>query len=111
VGLSGGEFCILNEKLDRKDYQAKLAELRVALERRLAAGWRPGWLRDDDDDDDTIDATDVLDELDAPILRGDDTFTRAHAAATTTPSEELPRAAVTSSTAHGSVLWAPRPKR
>jgi hypothetical protein len=59
VALQGGEFCILNEKLSRKDYNARVAELRIALERRLATGWRPTWLRDDEDDDDG-DADDAL---------------------------------------------------
>ncbi len=49
VALSGAEFCILNEKLSRKEYQTRIAELRVALERRLVAGWRPSWLGDEDE--------------------------------------------------------------
>lgn len=48
VALSGGEFCILNEKVGRKEYQARIAEIRIALERRLSTGWRPSWLGDDD---------------------------------------------------------------
>jgi len=50
VGLSGAEFCVLNERYSRRDYQAKLAELKAALEPRLAEGWRPAWWRDEDDD-------------------------------------------------------------
>lgn len=61
VAMQSAEFCILNEKLSRKDYNARIAELRVALERRLATGWRPGWLRDEDEDEIVAIATD--DEL------------------------------------------------
>jgi hypothetical protein len=48
VAMQGGEFCILNEKVGRKEYQARVSELRAAIERRLAEGWRPDWLRDED---------------------------------------------------------------
>jgi hypothetical protein len=47
VGLSGAEFCILNEKLARKDYQARIGELRTLLERRMSQGWLPPWLGDE----------------------------------------------------------------
>jgi hypothetical protein len=47
VGLSGAEFCILNEKHSRKDYQARIGELRAQLERRIAQGWLPPWLEDE----------------------------------------------------------------
>ncbi|MEM7155844.1 MAG: hypothetical protein AAF799_23540 [Myxococcota bacterium] len=43
VGLSGGEFCILNEKLPRKAYFSRVATLRAALEERMSRGWQPPW--------------------------------------------------------------------
>jgi hypothetical protein len=49
VGLAGAEFCVLNERYSRRDYQVKVAELKAALEPRLAAGWRPSWWRDEDE--------------------------------------------------------------
>ncbi len=65
VALSGGEFCILNEKVGRKEYQARIAEIRVALERRLSTGWRPSWLGDDDGDGDADGA------IDEPVAEDD----------------------------------------
>ncbi|MBC8067539.1 MAG: hypothetical protein IAG13_04325 [Deltaproteobacteria bacterium] len=47
VGLSGAEFCILNEKHSRKDYQARIGELRTLLEGRIAEGWLPPWMDDE----------------------------------------------------------------
>ncbi len=47
VGLEQAEFCILNESLPRKAYFSRVAELRGALEERIAAGWRPPWDVDD----------------------------------------------------------------
>lgn len=71
VAMSGGEFCILNEKVSRKEYQARIAELRVVLERRLAAGWRPGWLGDDGEEPVAApaiaDAGDVLASPSSPV--------------------------------------------
>ena len=49
VAMQGGEFCILNEKVGRKEYQTRVAELRALLERRLAERWRPEWLRDEEE--------------------------------------------------------------
>ena len=43
VGLRGEEFCILNEKYERKVYFAKVKELRAELDRRVRAGWQPPW--------------------------------------------------------------------
>ena len=43
VGLTGAEFCILNEKLPRKAYFSRVAALRAALEERVTTGWRPPW--------------------------------------------------------------------
>jgi hypothetical protein len=63
VGLAGAEFCILNEKLSRKDYQARVAELKGALERRLADGWLPPWLQDEPEPAPDAPTPDELDEL------------------------------------------------
>jgi len=43
VGLRGEEFCILNEKHERKVYFAKVKELRAELDRRVREGWQPPW--------------------------------------------------------------------
>jgi hypothetical protein len=50
VGLDGAEFCILNERHSRRDYQARVAELRAALEARASKGWRPAWFAEVPDD-------------------------------------------------------------
>ncbi|MBL4686031.1 MAG: hypothetical protein JKY37_15665, partial [Nannocystaceae bacterium] len=44
VGLTGEEFCVLNEQLPRKEYFARAKELRLELDRRIRAGWHPPWL-------------------------------------------------------------------
>jgi len=46
VGLANAEFCVLNEQYSRRDYQAKLAELRPILDARVGKGWRPAWFAD-----------------------------------------------------------------
>ncbi|HWB77572.1 MAG TPA: hypothetical protein VG755_21550 [Nannocystaceae bacterium] len=69
VGISGAEFCVLNEKLSRKDYQAKVAELRAALDRRMAEGWLPPWLEDDPSALDELADFDDLDGIAAPPPR------------------------------------------
>lgn len=48
VGLVAEEFCILNEKLTRKEYFAKVKELRSELDQRVRVGWRPPWLESED---------------------------------------------------------------
>lgn len=50
VGLANAEFCVLNEQYSRRDYQARLAELRPVLDARMSKGWRPTFLRDDEDE-------------------------------------------------------------
>lgn len=40
VGLSGAEFCVLNEQLSRKDYFAQVSVLRETLAAKVAQGWR-----------------------------------------------------------------------
>jgi hypothetical protein len=47
VGLANAEFCVLNEQYNRRDYQAKVAELRAILDARLSTGWRPAFLLDE----------------------------------------------------------------
>lgn len=47
VGLAKAEFCVLNEQHNRRDYQAKVAELRAILDARLSKGWRPAFLLDE----------------------------------------------------------------
>ena len=69
VGISGAEFCILNEKLSRKDYQAKVAELRAALDRRMAGGWLPPWLEDEPPPLDELAGFDDLDGIEPPLPR------------------------------------------
>ncbi|MCA9708206.1 MAG: hypothetical protein KDK70_20305, partial [Myxococcales bacterium] len=51
VGLRNEEFCILNEKLPRKVYFRRVAELRAAFQQQVDEGWRPPWLLDEDDED------------------------------------------------------------
>lgn len=41
VGLSGEEFCLLNERYSRKEYFELAGKLREALDERMATGWRP----------------------------------------------------------------------
>jgi len=43
VGLSGAEFCILNEKYPRSEYFRRVAGLREQIEHRVRAGWRVPW--------------------------------------------------------------------
>lgn len=65
VGLRNEEFCILNEKLPRKTYFSRVAALRGAFEERIAAGWRPPWLEDDEDEEVYEDEDDDEDEAEA----------------------------------------------
>jgi hypothetical protein len=44
VGLSGEEFCVLNEKLSRKEYFARVKALRAELDAWVRGGWRPPWV-------------------------------------------------------------------
>ena len=58
VGLTGAEFCILNEKLPRKAYFSRVAALRAALEERVTTGWRPPWSEveeEEADDEEPVD--------------------------------------------------------
>lgn len=43
VGLSGEEFCVLNERLSRRDYFAKVSRLRAELDAQALAGWVAPW--------------------------------------------------------------------
>ncbi|HET6586090.1 MAG TPA: hypothetical protein VFG69_21680 [Nannocystaceae bacterium] len=47
VGLAKAEFCVLNEQYSRRDYQAKVTELRAILDARLSKGWTPAFLIDE----------------------------------------------------------------
>lgn len=51
VGLTGEEFCILNEKFTKSQYFKKVAKLREALAPRIAEGWIPPWIEGDEDED------------------------------------------------------------
>jgi hypothetical protein len=66
VGLANAEFCLLNEQYSRRDYQAKLAELRPILDARIGKGWRPAWLVDGDEPKAESAADDDTREPDAP---------------------------------------------
>jgi hypothetical protein len=55
VGLSGEEFCLLNEKLSKSVYFKRVAALRAELSARAAAGFRPPWWEGDDEDDEIED--------------------------------------------------------
>ncbi len=43
VGLEGEEFCVLNEKLSRREYFAKVARLKAELDVLATEGWCPPW--------------------------------------------------------------------
>ena len=47
VGLAGEEFCVLNEKLARKEYFARVKALRAELDAWVRGGWRPPWVATD----------------------------------------------------------------
>lgn len=48
VGLSGEEFCVLNEKYPRKEYFSLVSRLRAELDVRSTEGWRPPWNEDEE---------------------------------------------------------------
>ena len=56
VGLSGEEFCVLNEKLPRKAYFSRVAALRAALEERVQSGWTPPWHEEEEEDEVEVEA-------------------------------------------------------
>lgn len=68
VGLSGEEFCILNEKLSRKEYFARVKDLRRQLELRTRAGWLPPWLDEPPARAEGVERVEPL----AAVTRGDD---------------------------------------
>jgi hypothetical protein len=43
AGLSGEEFCVLNERYPRKEYFALVSQLRAELDVRSTEGWQPPW--------------------------------------------------------------------
>jgi hypothetical protein len=47
VGLSGEEFCVLNERYARKEYFALVSRLRTELDVRSTEGWQPPWVDDE----------------------------------------------------------------
>lgn len=48
VGLSGEEFCVLNERYARKEYFALVSKLRAELDVRSTEGWRPPWREEEE---------------------------------------------------------------
>ncbi|MEM6990375.1 MAG: hypothetical protein AAF721_07760 [Myxococcota bacterium] len=56
VGLVGEEFCILNEKLPRKEYFARVKELRAELDLRVRQGWSPPWREVDQEEVPAVEA-------------------------------------------------------
>jgi len=51
VGLTGQEFCILNEKYSRRDYFEAVARLKAALDAKSLNGWSPPWFEANDSED------------------------------------------------------------
>ena len=55
VGLSGEEFCILNERYPRKEYFAMVSRLRAELDVHSTEGWQPPWADGESELDEPMD--------------------------------------------------------
>jgi hypothetical protein len=63
TGLSGEEFCVLNERVPRKEYFSLVSRLKAELDVRSTEGWRPPWDEDEDEAEDETEPEHVTSSL------------------------------------------------
>jgi hypothetical protein len=125
VGLQDEEFCFLNERLPRKEFFAKVAELRAELDARAAQGWLPDWVVREGDPAPTIAAAPepvavprapVVAKIEPAVVRGVPVAATAHSITRARrPDDERPRppagAEATPARPSATVRAARRPER